>query len=87
MNMIKHLATFVAALISSLLLTGCSDKKKDDPEPPVPSGSRTVLVYMVANNSLGGNDEYSGFDYKDRQEMIAAAENGDLGSSRWLVYY
>ena len=85
--MIKHLATFVAALLSSLLLTGCSDKKKDDPEPPVPSGSRTVLVYMVANNSLGGSDEYSGFDYNDRQEMIAAAENGDLGSSRWLVYY
>lgn len=85
--MIKHLAALVALLLSSLLISGCSDKKKEDPEPPAPTGSRTVLVYMVANNSLGGETAESGFDYNDRREMIAAAKNGDLGTSRWLVYY
>lgn len=85
--MIKYLAAFVALLLSSLLISGCSDKKKEDPEPPAPTGSRTVLVYMVANNSLGGETAESGFDSNDRKEMIAAAKNGDLGSSRWLVYY
>ncbi|MDE6266205.1 MAG: hypothetical protein K2M07_02505 [Muribaculaceae bacterium] len=44
---------------------------------------RTVLVYMVANNSLG---RYY-FDEADLEEMRKGAVDGKLGNSRWLVYH
>lgn len=61
-------------LISFFLLPSCS---KDD----VPSGpaERTVLVYMVANNSLSGASVY------DLEEMEAGAANLPA-DARWIVY-
>lgn len=66
----------------AFLLPSCSDKHDDEPQPPVSSTVRTVLVYMVANNSLG---RY-GYDKNDLNEMCQAAREGQLGESRWVVY-
>ena len=74
-------------LISLFSATVFSSCDKDEPEPPLPAGSRTILVYMVANNSLGGATPDTGFDAADRSEMLAAARSGDLNGCRWLVYY
>ncbi len=66
-------------------LSACSSQS-DEPnhgEKPEEPASRTVLVYMVANNSLGNGD----FDMMDISEMQAAAKQGDLGSGRLLVYH
>lgn len=67
-------------MILGLLGSGCSSHD-DDPVDTLPV--RTVLVYMVANNSLGQYD----FDKGDLEEMKEAAMKGQLGDSRWLVYY
>lgn len=61
-------------------------EQPDEPEPPGdPAGeARTVLVYMVADNSLG----YYDFDTADIDEMQMAVDDGVLGSGgRLLVYY
>ncbi|MDE7370002.1 MAG: hypothetical protein K2N08_09615 [Muribaculaceae bacterium] len=78
----KSYLQYFLLLIVALVAVSC-DKEKDEPEPePVSDPTpRTVLVYLLANNSLGD----SGFDYKDLMEMEAA--KGDLGRSRWVVYY
>lgn len=71
-------ALFIA-LIYSILLTSCCDKKED----PIPPANRTVLVYMVANNSLG----QSSYDYRDLQEMHQAATNDGFNGGRLIVYH
>ncbi|MDE5572307.1 MAG: hypothetical protein K2I94_00915, partial [Muribaculaceae bacterium] len=78
----KSYLQYFLLLIVALVAVSC-DKEKDEPEPePVSDPTpRTVLVYLLANNSLGD----SGFDYKDLMEMEAA--KGDLGRSRGVVYY
>lgn len=58
----------------------------DEPDPgpsPLPAGDvhRTVLVYMVADNSLGGLN-----DRLDLNEMCDGAEEGSLNGGRLLVY-
>ncbi len=64
------------------LLTSC---RQDEPAPPeVPSGRRTVLVYMVADNNLGSAD----FDSYDLAEMLAGVKAGALGEGdRLLVFH
>lgn len=61
------------------------------PERPKPRETvgRAVLVYMVANNSLGSSyldDGERGFDTADLREMQLAARQGALGSNRLIVY-
>ncbi len=55
----------------------------DSNDEPAPAAStpRTVLVYMASNNSLSGYDAY------DIAEMQVAAQAGDLGDSRLLIYH
>lgn len=43
---------------------------------------RTILVYMVADNSLGGK-----FDREDINEMLSAADAGDFDGGRLLIYH
>ena len=64
-------------LLASIGLWSCDDN--DEPAPP--TTPRTVLVYMVANNSLNGYDSF------DLNEMQQAARQGDLGASRLIVYH
>lgn len=69
---LTHILLIAASIVS---LTSCSS---DDNKP----FSRTVLVYMVANNNLGVN----GFDNDDISEMETAVAAGALGNGRLLVY-
>ena len=70
------------SIFLSALFFSCSDSH-DEPEPVDVPTVRTVLVYMVANNSLG---RYN-FDGADLAEMQKAALDGQLGNCRWLVYH
>lgn len=92
----KIFLSAVAAFFA-VSVTSCGGEDTPEPVPPVPPVSpepeetatpRTVLVYMLANNSLGnGTPANPGFDALDLQEMEIAAANGDLGDSRLLVYH
>lgn len=62
-----------------LMLAGATSCSSDDgpdapPEPSV-SVSRTVLVYMIANNNLGSSYHS---DERDIQEMLKGVEGGKL---------
>lgn len=72
----KHLH-IIFTVILTLLATACTSD-----EPTIKSTGRTVLVYMVADNSLGSN----GYSTSDLAEMQRAAENGDITDGRLLVY-
>lgn len=66
-------------------LWGCSSSDGPD-EPEVPSrdmAQRNVLVYMVADNSLGNMK----CDLSDLEEMRTGVEAGALGSSGNLLIY
>ncbi|MDE6483820.1 MAG: hypothetical protein K2L14_00270 [Duncaniella sp.] len=69
--------------------TACFEPdSKDEPDPPVPtvpaeSVHRSVLVYMVADNSLGSWNN----DQADLREMRTAAKAGDLNGGRLIVYH
>ncbi len=65
--------------VISLLITSCQQDGPDTPEAPV---KRTILVYMVASNSLGVNRR----DQMDLDEMDRAVEHGELNGCRLLVY-
>ena len=39
-------------MIAALVLAGCAS---DEPDVPAQPARRTILVYMIATNSLGGN--------------------------------
>lgn len=60
------------------LVVSCS---KDEPEIVQPA-KRTILVYMIATNSLGSN----GRDKQDLEEMDQAVTSGALDGCRLLVY-
>lgn len=66
-------------IIPFLYFSSCSN---DDPAP-TPESPRAVLVYMVANNSLGNAQ----FDFDDLAEMAKAARQGDFGDARLIVYH
>lgn len=60
----------------------------DEPEPepvPDPVPTRTVIVYMVANNNLGQG--LSRYDRLDLEEMAAAATAGAIPEDCHLIVY
>ena len=60
------------------LLTGCC--KNDEPEPvPV---DRTVLIYMLSDNSLG----YYGYDTQNIKEILQVAQAGELNGGNLIIY-
>lgn len=77
MNNLSRFAIIISALLTAIVTTSCDDDAQESATAP-----RTVLVYMVANNSLGGY----GYDAADIAEMEAAASKGALGKSRLLIY-
>lgn len=89
----KTLKTKIIYIISALFLlfpaiVSCSDKN-DEPDLP-PSAvtvGRTVLVYMLADNSLGSLTSPYDYDMQDISEMLTAAGNGDISDGRLLVYH
>lgn len=79
----RTLRLFVVMLISLLIVpfvASCSDR--DEPENTKPS-QYTLLVYMVATNSLGGNNR----DTQDLEEMEQAVDAGALGTDKRLLVY
>lgn len=79
---------FTSLLFAFVTLSAsCVDNGDDiiDPVPgPVPTVSRTVLVYMVADNSLGTQ---WGCDDTDIREMLEGVKGGALNGGRLLVYH
>ncbi len=74
----KSIIITVLMLVCALLLPSC----KDDEPAATENVHRTILVYMVACNSLGS----SGYDILDLDEMQAAVNAGDLAGGRLLVF-
>ncbi len=79
MKIILQILCFIILFTSGISFTSC---KQDEPTPPHPN--RTILVYMVARNSLG---TYS-YDKNDLDEMLEAAktQNGFNGG-RLIVFH
>lgn len=78
MNKYTQIIIIGIASLFSLLSVSCSKNETPEPNPT----KRTVLVYMLASNSLGKN----GYDEADLAEMKAAAP-GIPADARWLVYH
>lgn len=76
----------ILSFILPVIMSSCESGEPANPAdttPSTPGASsvrRTVLVYMVANNSLGA----SRYDELDLDEMYEARTR--LGDARWLVY-
>lgn len=86
---LSMLAGVMSMMSVSMLLCGCDDQAPSLlPEGPFaeePSGtvSRSVLVYLLSDNSLGAG----GYDRRNLADMIDAAKAGRLGGNRLLVYH
>lgn len=79
----KHLIhTYILffAVCALSLMSSCDSEKELAPPPGDKISPRTVLVYMVAKNNL------SSYSKNDLNEIRLAAQAGDLGDSRLLVY-
>ena len=76
------LTSLVAIML--LLLTSCGDDNEPQPETPPAKVERTVLVYMVADNSLGTD---FGSDDEDLREMLKGVKEGNHNGGRLLVYH
>lgn len=77
----KYFAKILSISLFIALVIGLNSCKSDEPKP-VEKVQRTVLVYMIASNSLGSN----GFADADFAEMAAGISNKP-SNSRWIVYY
>ena len=75
----KNIISILLLFVICLQLTSC---QHEDPDAPVTPVKRTILVYMVASNSLGSN----GRDQQDLDEMDRAVESDQLNGCRLLVY-
>ena len=72
----------ILSIVTIVFITSCSNSNNEEPEIIIPECRRTVLVYMVATNSLGAK----GFDELDMEEMRTAMGNYKGGDCRFLVY-
>lgn len=84
--MTKAISLLFSTILLTLALAACSNS--DEPAKHPDPVSRTVLVYMVANNNLHDNRYPSrDYDHLDLAEMADAARNGGLNGGRLLVYH
>lgn len=91
MNLSKnyHIALIRILSALSVVFGFASCGGNDGPEPPEPPTgvSRTVLVYMLASSNGLGASAPRDYDDQDLDEMLTAAEAGDLGDGRLLVFH
>lgn len=82
-TLIKKPAFILVVALTWILTAACT--KTEEPDPPAPEKvSRTVMVYIVANNNLGSGK----LDYADLNEMRAAVQGGALDNGgRLLIYH
>jgi hypothetical protein len=74
---IRCLSISLVVLLAALLLQSCGGSEPDGGSNNVTVAKRTVLVYMVATNSLGTNK----YDDDDLAEMDKAVASG---ATDWL---
>lgn len=80
MNYLKICILSLTAAFSLLLSTACGSSSDEPEDPNVPEEStRSVLVYMAANNNLSS---YAKYDLEEMKEGAAGIKGGHL-----LVYY
>lgn len=83
MTGIYRMIRYGLMLVAVAVMTACG--KGDEPDPVKPP-SRTVLVYMIADNSLGSSS--FGVDADNLAQMDKAVAAGALGETgRLLVYH
>lgn len=75
------ISIIVASCLTLCSLTSCNDENRN--YAPIENVNRTVIVYMIANNSLGSK----GYDQSDIKEMIEAATTTGFNGGRLLVYH
>ncbi len=75
------LKTLILLFIFGIIISSCGGK--DEPNKPKEPTSRTILVYMVANNSLGSY----GYDDNDILEMQTAATTSGFNNGRLIIYH
>ena len=75
----KHILTIIITILA-FIFTSCFGNDEPDVKGPT---RRTVVVYMVATNSLGTLD----YDTKDINEMKLAIESIGNTNCRLLIYY
>ena len=80
MKTILKITTIVIVALLSFITSSCNNDEPKIDQPTI--ASRTILVYMVSNNSLG----YGGFDSNDLSEMIEASQYSDFNGGRLIVY-
>lgn len=79
-QIVNKLYILVMIVVMAVIVTACDS---NDEPAPVKMPGRTVLVYMVADNSLGRG----GRDAADLAEMETAAREGALQNGRLVVYH
>lgn len=80
MKIAKHILCLFLILTISLITPSC----RNDEPAPTPPAKRTILVYMVARNSLGSYK----YDQNDLDEMLEAATLPDgFNGGRLLVFH
>ena len=81
MKKLKYsISVTMLSLLALFALVSCGDEPKGGDDDSI---GRTVLVYMVANNSLGR----VGYDLMDIEEMKKASLAGDIKDGRLIVYH
>ncbi|MDE7426850.1 MAG: hypothetical protein K2M79_03525 [Muribaculaceae bacterium] len=79
----KFISKLLFTLLSITLLSSCGSESEPEPVITPEKAKRTVLVYMVARNSLGTG----GYDASDLKEMDMAAAAVNAAGGRLLVYH
>ena len=70
-------------LIAAILFASCHDEPKSESQVK----ARTVLVYIVAHNSLGGSTGLTKYDYRDINEMVTAMQENKRKDANIVVYH
>lgn len=73
------------AILCGILVFALSSCSKNDEPDPVAEPKCTVLVYMIADNSLGSYS--ANVDSRNLKQMQEAVAAGALNGGRLLVYY
>lgn len=82
-----RLNIFISIMLVCLGLCSCG---KDEPQKASTETKRTILVYMIANNSLGHSvnpTTLKQYDDDDLDEMLQAVTNNNIDNGRLIVYH
>lgn len=81
MNFINRILTIFFSIGTCISLCCCHSN--NEPEPVPQTCKRTILIYMVANNSLGVEN----YDTNDINEMMQASTDYGFNNGRLIIYH